>query len=194
MVIIDMLSKEKNRRVSYSTKIKEVFPIWYVLRCEKGNEKTAAELLSRQYCCSDKAEIFLITFEKMRRYKGSWHCEDELLFQGYVFADVENREKLEKASHDAAVFRFFGSGEYSLCLEDAEKRFLKDVGGEEHRIAMSKGFIRDGLTFVTEGPLCGKECRIRKIDRHKRMARIDSPLKCFRKQGLWMGLEITAKN
>lgn len=171
-----------------------MFSIWYILCCENGNEKRAANLLRQNYCCPDKAEIFLITFEKMKRYKGSWHCQDELLFQGYVFADVENREQLEKASRDAAVFRFFDSGEYSLCLKDAEKSFLKDVGGEEHRIAMSKGYIRDGITFVTEGPLCGKECRIRKIDRHKRMARIDSPLQCFQRQGLWMGLEITAKN
>jgi transcriptional antiterminator NusG len=169
-----------------------VFPIWYVLRCEKGNEKRAAETLKQQYCCPNKAEIFLITCEKMKRYKGCWHCQDELLFQGYVFADVENRAWLEKASRDASVFRVFGSGEYSLCLEDVEKKFLKDVSGDEHRIAMSKGYIRDGITFVTEGPLCGKECRIQKIDRHKRMARVDSPLKC--EQGLWMGLEITAKN
>ena len=171
-----------------------MFPIWYVLRCEKGNERRAAKLLKQCYHFPEQADIFLITFEKMKRYEGSWHYKEELLFQGIVFAEVSCHERLEAAAHNAVVFCPFRDGGYSLCLEEEEKDFLKEIGGEEHHIAMSRGYIQNGVTFVTEGPLCGKECKIHKIDRHRRMARIDSPLDYFRKKEFWMGLEITEKN
>lgn len=171
-----------------------MFPIWYILHCEEGNERNAAELLKRQYSYSGGAEIFLITAERMKRYEGKWHCCEEMLFRGCVFVKADAPKWLEEAAGMAAAFRAGGDGRYSLRLPEPGRKFLEDVGGETHRIAMSKGYIRDGRTFVTEGPLRGKERKIRKIDRHKRMARIDSPLECYQKQGLWMGLEITAKN
>lgn len=182
------------RRVSYSTKIEEVFPIWYVLRCEEGKEKKAAKLLKRQCQSLGEAEIFLITFERMKRYEGDWHCQEEPLFCGCVFAEADSQERIENAAGLAAVFRSFGIGGYSLRLMEEERAFLKEISGESHRIIMSKGYIREGTTFVTEGPLCGKEYKIRKIDRHKRLARIDSPLKCYQSRGLWMGLEILEKS
>lgn len=169
-----------------------MFPIWYVLRCEEGDEQIAAELLRRKY--SGEVEIFLITFEKMKRYEGGWHCQEETLFCGCVFAETDSREQLENAARLAAVFLSLRSGGYSRRLMETECAFLKDISGESHRIVMSKGYIREGTTFVTEGPLCGKECKIQKIDRHKRLARIDSPLKYYKSRGLWMGLEIMEKS
>lgn len=171
-----------------------MFLIWYILHCEKEKEKQAAELLRQRYCCLGKDEIFLITFEKMRRYNGNWHCQEETFLKGCVFAKIDSRKRLEKAAKETAVFRELGVGMYSLKLLKPERDFLEDMGGNTHCIAMSKGYIRDGETFVTEGPLCGRECKIRKIDRHKRMARIDSPLQIYQDQGLWTGLEIMAKS
>lgn len=171
-----------------------MFPIWYVLRCEEGKEKKAAELLKRRYRSSGEADFFLITFERMRRYEGRWHCQEETLFRGFVFAEVDSQERLDNAAGLASVFLSFGSGGYSLRLMETEQNFLKDISGKSHHIEMSKGYIQKGVTFVTEGPLCGKECKICKIDRHKRIARIASPLECCQGQGLWMGLEIVEKS
>lgn len=148
----------------------------------------------RQYPCPRAAEIFLVTSERMKRYGGKWHCCEEPLFKGCVFAKADASRQLEEAAGKAEVFRVFGDGGYSLRLPQSGQRFLEEVGGEAHRIPMSKGFIRDGTTFVTEGPLRGRERKIRKIDRHKRMARIDSPLEYCYKQELWIGLEIMAKS
>ena len=38
---------------------------------------------------------------------------------------------------------------------------------------MSRGIIREGNAQVTDGPLKGMENRIRRIDRHKRLAKIE---------------------
>lgn len=165
-----------------------------MLHCEEGEEWKAAEILRQQYRCSGEDEIFLITLEKMKRYEGHWHCQQETLFRGCVFAKSHSRRRLEEAAKDTGMFRSFHAGEYSFPILNAEKNFLMDVGGETHCIAMSKGYIQNGKTFVTEGPLCGKEGKIRKIDRHKRIARINSSLDCYQESGLWIGLEIFAKN
>ena len=42
-------------------------------------------------------------------------------------------------------------------------------------IHMSRGIIRNGTTVVTEGPLKSRENLIRKIDRHKRTAKLGVP-------------------
>ena len=40
---------------------------------------------------------------------------------------------------------------------------------------MSKGYIEGTQVFVTDGPLKGQEGRIKKINRHKRIAIIETP-------------------
>ena len=41
---------------------------------------------------------------------------------------------------------------------------------------MSQGYIKNGITHIVTGPLVGMERRIRKIDRHKRLANIEMPM------------------
>ncbi len=37
---------------------------------------------------------FLLTYDRMRRYKGEWHLERRLLFPAYVLLESENEERL----------------------------------------------------------------------------------------------------
>ena len=60
-------------------------------------------------------------------------------------------------------------------------------------MSLSKGHIREGRTHVTQGLLQGKEALIRKIDRHKRLAKLEVPTR----EGLlqmYGGLEILTKD
>ena len=43
---------------------------------------------------------------------------------------------------------------------------------EKKKISMSTGYIKDGRTYVTKGPLQGREKIISRIDRHKRLAKL----------------------
>ena len=60
-------------------------------------------------------------------------------------------------------------------IEKDEEDFLRSLCGREHHSALSKGYIREGHTYVTEGPLVGKEAYIQRIDRHKRLAELSLP-------------------
>ena len=74
-----------------------------------------------------------------------------------------------------------------------EESFLKGICGTGHHFGMSRGYIREGQTFVTEGPLQGKEHLIRRIDRHKRIARVGTPGE-DRAREVQVGLEIVTKS
>ena len=73
------------------------------------------------------------------------------------------------------------------------EEFLRSLCGKEHHLGMSRGYIKDGETHVINGPLVGMERRIRKIDRHKRIARVMLPAG---EPGRLMaaGLEITSRS
>ena len=73
-----------------------------------------------------------------------------------------------------------------------EKQFLKRIQNEEHLTAMSKGIIIGDKVIVEEGPMCGLEALIKKIDRHHRIAEIESEI-CGRKARMRVGLEIIRK-
>ena len=88
---------------------------------------------------------------------------------------------------------------YDTELSEEEKKkvqeaFLKGLmQPDTKRITMSTGYIKDGITYVTEGPLLGREKFIRKIDRHKRLAWLMIPAG----NSIWKmsaGLEIVSKN
>lgn len=131
----------------------------------------------------------------MRRYKGNWYLEQKLLFPGGVFLEGRNKETLLEE-----LYRFGMIEKHShlFWVGVEEERFLKDLCGKAHHLYMSRGTIYKGVTQVTEGPLTGKENRICKIDRHKRLAQIKIMLKPTGK-GKWelryflAGLEITEK-
>lgn len=150
-----------------------------MLHCGKGQEEEAVQNW-KQHDSTAKAQAFLFTFERMKRYEGSWHSLHSPLFPGKFF--LESETDCVPREQEA------------VPVDEETEAFLRMLGGTEHYIPMSRGIIRDGVTIVTEGPLVGNEARIRKIDRHRRLAKIEGPSELWENEGFWTGLEITSKN
>lgn len=116
-------------------------------------------------------DVFVLTYDRMRKFEGAWHTEQRVLFPGYVILESDDEMALVKAMN-----RHEGIREQCPDLtrvdQDVEK-VLKCLCGKDHHLAMSRGIICKGITQVTEGPLKGMEDRIRKIDRHKRLAKVE---------------------
>lgn len=114
--------------------------------------------------------VFIFTYDRLRRYEGAWHLERKLLFPAHVFLESENEDILlqELAKCSTAARQ-----EDSLIrMNEEEEQFLRILCGKEHHLHISRGIICKGAAHITEGPLKGMESRICKIDRHKRLARI----------------------
>ena len=105
------------------------------------------------------------------------------LFPDCMFAEGENAEMLEAESGMKLDFR---------PVSPENERFLKELCQNKRHLPMSVGYIKDGRTYVTSGPLRGKEEWIRKIDRHKRLAKVELPDRGEMAE-MYMGLEIVSK-
>ena len=105
-----------------------------------------------------------------------------------------NEDRLvEELKQYAQVFSVFENDGRLVRVEPEEEKVLRMLCGAGHHSQMSRGYIRDGKTVVTEGPLKGKENLIRRIDRHKRIARVGMP-STGQLREMQVGLEIVAKS
>mgnify|MGYP004488466165 CR=1 FL=1 len=128
------------------------------------------------------SDVFVPTYDQMKRYQGAWHIEQKPVFPEYIFLESD-----QKTSYTDEYVT-----ESSLLLPEQEK-LLRNLFGKEGHIPMSVGYIKDGCTHVTAGPLQGKEDLIRKIDRHKRLAKLEFAIGDVSKE-LYAGLEIISKS
>ncbi len=140
------------------------------MTCKIEEEQELLTMCRRYLSQEVLQDVFVLTYDRMRKYEGVWHLERQLLFPGSVFLESNNEEilseELEKCvdidRHENFCIRMFPK----------EEQFLKRLCGQKHHLEMSRGVIRMGKTQIIEGPLKGMENRISRIDRHKRLARV----------------------
>lgn len=97
------------------------------------------------------------------------------MFPDYIFLESEDSKRLhEELGKFEEMPNIREDGTAFAPVMPEEEELLKRLCQGGHHLEMSKGVIRDGVTQITEGPLVGLEKQIRKIDRHKRLARVDS--------------------
>lgn len=64
--------------------------MWYVLYCPGGDEEAILKTCRQQISSWVLKDAFLFTYERMKRYQGSWHLEKEKLFPKYIFLESED--------------------------------------------------------------------------------------------------------
>ena len=147
--------------------------MWYVAQVFTGEEEKTKDLCEKQVSSQVLERCFIPYYEEMKRYQGKWHKEKRILFPGYVFMITGQVEELYKELKKVGRFtRLLGDEECLIPLSQSEVSFLGRFGGEEQVVGMSIGVIENDQVRITEGPLMGLEGCIRKIDRHKRQAKI----------------------
>lgn len=167
--------------------------MWYVLQVRTGTEESI-----RLQCRSNIPEAvlercFIPYYEEKKRIRGEWTIQKKVLFPGYVFVITEDLNHLyDSLKTVIGLTKLIGTGNEIVPLTEEEKEFLLGFGGEEQVVKMSEGIIEGTKIIVTRGPLTGKEGYIKKVDRHKRKARLE--MKMFgRMQEIVVGLEIVEK-
>ncbi len=150
--------------------------MWCALKCRRGEEENIMDACRKRIPRETMQDIFVFTYDRLRRYEGEWHMETKLMFPDYVFLETEDIQRLSEELEPYREFVQVLEGSdmlWRVCPQ--EERFLRRLCGNGHHLSMSRGYIMDGRTYVTRGPLKGLERQIRKIDRHKRIARIEAP-------------------
>lgn len=153
--------------------------IWYLLKCPEGREAEYVEKYQVLTELDNLQEVICFQYQRMLRYKGSWHVEKRTLLPGYIFLSGTRLTGL-KENLNSTLIPCTISQIRSLCSNG-------------NLIGMSTGVIKNGIPVVTSGPLKGRESMIRKIDRHKRTAEIVVPSFTDEDTRITVGLEICEK-
>lgn len=166
----------------------------YVLQVPGGRERMARDLL--QKLLGDRiGECFVPLYEAMRRVRGEWRREERRLFPGYVFVTTGDVDALAQHLHELPFFARLvgGHDEQYVPMTPEEVGWLQALTNvETHTVELSQGIIEGDEVKIWRGPLKGQEAKIKKIDRHKRLAYLEMHM-FGRTKVVKVGLEIVAK-
>lgn len=168
--------------------------MWYAIQVSTGKEEKSRDMCIRLLDKELYNDIFIIRFDRAKRYYGAWHKEKKLLFPGYMFIDTDNPgdiyEQLKKVPE---LTKILGREENNfVSIEQGKEAMFKAMVNEAYEIPVSTGIIEGDRVIVKDGPLVGMEAYIKKVDRHKRLAVLNARM--FEQEiDVSVGLEIIEK-
>ena len=165
--------------------------MWYAVQVRNGREEKVVIQCGKLIEEDILKECFLPRFEKMKRYQGRWHKEEELLFPGYVFTISNKPQELQIALRRIPeLTRLLGDEASPVALYHEEVEFLLRFGGQgRHVVEVSTGYMEGDQVIIVDGPMAGYEGTISRINRHKRLAVLTVPF-FGRNMEVRVGLEI----
>lgn len=167
--------------------------MWCVIQVLTGREEKIRQSCEK-YIDPDVLEETFIPWRECRRKRdGVWRNEKTALFPGYVFVITERPDALyDQLKKVEGMTKLLRAERTVLQLTSEEESLLKALGGDNHTVAMSYGFIEGQTVTITDGPLKGMEGQIAKIDRHKRQCLVEVQM-FGQKTRMTAGLEIVEK-
>ena len=150
--------------------------MWYVIQVYTGRELEIAQQC-RDRVIEDGEDVFVPLAERWTKVRGERTLITSRLFPGYVFIETGRIEDFYKRLNRIyAMTKVLRIGEEMTPLHSEEEEYLRRLGGEEHVVKYSEGYIEGDKLVVTSGPLKDFEGRVKKILRHKRLVVLEVPL------------------
>ena len=166
---------------------------WYVIWTQSGKEYDVKAKFEA-FVPENLYERVVIPYKLMpKRLAGQWFTTKVKLFNGYVFVVTDDPEKINPYLKEIVDFtEFLKQDDKIIPIYKEEEDFLLSLMGEKEEVDMSCGIIVGDEIRVISGPLMGQEAKIKKIDRHKRKALIETEL-LGRGVEVMVGLEVIDK-
>ena len=138
-------------------------------------------------------DVFVMQGERM--FKTSRGMEKRLygLFKSYVFVETEDIDDFWMRLRSMNVMtKVLTTGDTMTPVYPEEERFLRNLGGDDHVVRFSEGYMAGEKLVITEGSMKGYEGRVKWIDRHRRYAVISVEL-LGQMADVKLGLEVLKK-
>lgn len=150
--------------------------MWYVIQVFTGREQEIARIC-RERVAEETEDVFVPLAERQTKIHGQWTLVESRLFPGYVFIETGKVEDFYlRLKQIPAMTKILRTGEFITPLKREEEAYLKQLGGENHVVRYSEGFMEGEKLTVISGALAGYEGKIKKILRHKRLVILEVPL------------------
>lgn len=168
--------------------------MWYVIQVRTGNEDKIVTECKRVISEEILERCFIPLIEVKKKVDGKLTKVKKPMFPGYVFLISDKSDELVSELKKVLGFaKILKTGEEVVAISEKEVNFLMRFGLDEKEVLeFSEGIIEGTEIIITEGPLIGLESFIKRIDRHKRKAWIETEM-FGRKQEIEVGLEIVMK-
>lgn len=167
--------------------------MWYVIQTTSGEEQHCLALCKAKLDKSLYKEMFVPMYVDKMHFKKKWHDVKKVLFPAYFFVDTEDINAVqEEMAHIDRLTKTLRNAEMVAPIREEEQEFLQSLMNSEYVVECSTGFIIGDRVCITEGPLRNHYGFIRKIDRHRRIAKLE--INFFGRQTpVEVGLEILAR-
>lgn len=147
--------------------------MWYVIQVYTGKELEIAQQC-RDRVADEGEDVFVPLAERWTKIRGERTLITSRLFPGYVFIETDKIEDFHKRLNRIyAMTKVLRTGDEMTPIQKEEEEYLRKLGGDEHVVRYSEGYIEGDKLVVTSGPLKDFEGRIKKILRHKRLVVIE---------------------
>lgn len=166
---------------------------WYVLQCKTGHEEKIIRSCKQRLSTFALDDAFSFSCERLWRVEGQWKRMEKEMFPGYVFLESSHLDALsDELEEYRKILRVMEEPGYLISVYEEEERYLTELCGKEHRLELSYGYRdqENGTSYITAGPLEGRQNQIIKIDWHRRFAQIEIVL-AKRTAVVWAGVDIT---
>lgn len=146
---------------------------WYVVFVETGREEEVQKWFDFYF----ENETFrsLVPTRRLREKRGGkiYHVLRKL-FPGYVFFNINmSLEKYKIIKKIPGIIKILNTGSYYSHISDKEMSIILKLVGDKSVIDYSKVLVENSKIQVKDGPLYGMEGIIKKIDKHKKRAKVE---------------------
>lgn len=165
---------------------------WYILHCRLGMEREILNSCRRHLSREALEQAFIFQSQRLWHVRGAWKLIEKELFPGYVFLQSSQWKQLsEELQEYRDIVKVLEEPGYLISVYEEEEAYLRKLCGEHHVLSMSYGYKdrNSGVSYIVKGPLKGMQENIKKIDWHKRLARLEAPL-FHKKVTIWAGIGI----
>ena len=168
--------------------------MWYVVQVVGGRECRVLQMVEQLAGDNVLQECFIPQYEIMKRFQGEWRRCTEILLPGYLFLVTKDIEQAAKELRRVPAFtKLLGNNGVFTPLNADEIALIESFTTKNHRVVeMSEGVIEGDEICITKGPLVHQMGLVKKIDRHKRLAYLETTM-CGRTVNIKVGLELVRK-
>ncbi|MCI9632866.1 MAG: antiterminator LoaP [Ruminococcus sp.] len=150
--------------------------MWYVIQVYTGRELEIAQQC-RDRVMEDGEDVFVPLAERWTKIRGERTMIMSRLFPGYVFIETDRIEDFYiRLRRIYAMTKVLRIGEEMTPIQKEEEDYLRRLGGDDHVVKYSEGYIEGDNLVVTSGPLKDFMGKVKKVLRHKRLVVMEVPL------------------
>ncbi len=169
----------------------EMHFMWCAVHVGDGYEAKTESFVSGLLPASLNAHCFHLTRSRRKKYGGQWQTIREKLLPGYIFITTDRPEAVYRELKKVPEPKLLFSREDSVSvLEEQESDFMGKIADESGEIGISRVKVSDeGDIVFLSGPLLQVGELVRKVDLHKRIAKVETDF-MGKRQTLYLGIEI----